>query len=135
MNRFTKAVLIFCVAFAPATAICAGESVKAEKAPSAKKIHKVGDLFKEKASLDMQKVTVKGKVVKVAAGIMNKNWLHIQDGSGDPAKKTNDLAVTTTQELPAVGKTVTVTGTLHKDKDFGYGYKYEVILEEASIKP
>ena len=134
MNRFTKAILIFCVALAPATAICAGESVKAEKAPSAKKVYKVGDLYKEKASLDMQKVTVKGKVVKVAAGIMNKNWFHIQDGSGDPGNKTNDLAITTTQELPTVGKTVTVTGTLHKDKDFGYGYKYEVIIEEATIK-
>ncbi len=135
MNRLTKAVLIFLVALAPAAAVCAGESVKGENAPSAKKIYKVGDLFKEKASLDMQKVTVKGKIVKVAAGIMNKNWFHLQDGSGDPAKKTNDLAITTIQDLPAVGKVVTVTGTLHKDKDFGSGYRYEVILEEATIKP
>lgn len=134
MNRFAKAVTIICLALAPATVIYAGENVKAEKAPSARKIYKVGDLYKEKASLDMQKVTVKGKVVKVAAGIMNKNWFHIQDGSGDPAKKTNDLAITTIQDLPAVGKTVTVTGTLHKDKDFGSGYRYEVIMEEATIK-
>ena len=133
MNRFTKALMICLVVLSP-VAVCAGESVKGDNAPSAKKVYKVGDLFKEKAGLDNQKVVVKGKVVKVASGIMNKNWFHLQDGSGDPAKKTNDLAVTTTQELPAVGKTVTVSGTLHKDKDFGYGYRYEVILEEATFK-
>jgi len=133
MNRFTKALMICLVVLSP-VAVCAGESVKGDNAPSAKKVYKVGDLFKEKAGLDNQKVVVKGKVVKVASGIMNKNWFHLQDGSGDPAKKTNDLAITTTQELPAVGKTVTVSGTLHKDKDFGYGYRYEVILEEATFK-
>jgi hypothetical protein len=133
MNRFTKALMICLVVLSP-MAVCAGESVKGDNAPSVKKVYKVGDLFKEKAGLDNQKVVVKGKVVKVASGIMKKNWFHLQDGSGDPAKKTNDLAVTTTQELPAVGKTVTVSGTLHKDKDFGYGYRYEVILEEATFK-
>jgi len=133
MNRFTKALMICLVVLSP-VAVCAGESVKGDNASSAKKVYKVGDLFKEKAGLDNQKVVVKGKVVKVASGIMNKNWFHLQDGSGDPAKKTNDLAITTTQELPAVGKTVTVSGTLHKDKDFGYGYRYEVILEEATFK-
>ncbi len=134
MKCFTRALLICLVALAPAAAVYAGESAKGEQAPSARKVHKVGDLYKEKAALDMKKVTVKGKVVKVAAGIMGKNWFHIQDGSGDPARKTNDLAVTTAQDLPAVGKTVTATGTLHKDKDFGYGYRYEVILEDATIK-
>jgi hypothetical protein len=133
MNRFTKALMICLVVLSP-VAVCAGESVKGDNAPSAKKVYKVSDLYREKAGLDNQKVIVKGKVVKVASGIMKKNWFHLQDGSGDPAKKTNDLAITTTQELPAVGKTVTVSGTLHKDKDFGYGYRYEVILEEATFK-
>ncbi len=134
MKSFTRALLICLVALAPAAAVCAGEGAKGEQAPSARKVYKVGDLYKEKAALDTKKVTVKGKVVKVAGGIMGKNWFHLQDGSGDPARKTNDLAVTTTQDLPAVGKTVTATGTLHKDKDFGYGYRYEVILEDATIK-
>ena len=134
MNRFTKALLIFFVALSPVAAVCAGEGAKVENAPASGKVYKVGDLYMEKAGLDNKKVIVKGKVVKVAAGIMKKNWFHLQDGSGDPAKKTNDVAVTTTQELPAVGKTVTVSGTLHKDKDFGFGYRYEVILEEATFK-
>ena len=54
--------------------------------------------------------------------------------SGDPAKGTNNLVVTT-QDVPKVGDVVTAKGTLHKDKDFGAGYKYQVIVEEATVKP
>ena len=132
MNRITKTVLIFCVAIAPATAICAGESVKSEKAPSAKKIYKVSDLYKEKASLDMQKVTVKGKIVKVAAGIMNKNWFHLQDGSGDPSKGTHDITVTS-QDAATMGDVVTAKGLVRLDKDFGSGYRYGMLVEDAKV--
>ncbi len=132
MIRFAKALTICLVLLSPVAAMSAGEQGKSEKAPAAK-IYKVGALFKEKASLSNKKVAVKGKVVKVSSGIMGVNWIHLQDGSGDPAAKTNDLTVTTSQELPEVGKTVTVTGTLRKDKDFGSGYFYPVIIEEATI--
>lgn len=103
-------------------------------AEAAAKSYKVSEVFKNKASLDKKKVTVKGKVVKVAAGIMGKNWLHLQDGSGSKASKDNDLTVTTSNELPATGKEVTITGTVTKDKDFGSGYFYPVIIEDATIK-
>lgn len=129
MNRFVKALAIFLVLLSPVAALSAGE-----KAPAAK-VYKVGELFKESAGLDKKQVTVKGKVVKVSAGIMNKNWIHLQDGSGDPAQKTNDLTITTAEKLPEVGKTVTVTGTVRKDKDFGSGYFYKVMMEDATIKP
>jgi hypothetical protein len=64
---------------------------------------------------------------------MGKNWLHIQDGSGNAKDGNNDLVVTT-QDIPKVGDIVTANGTLYKDKDFGSGYKYDVIIEEATIK-
>lgn len=133
MNQFAKALTISLVLLSPVAAMGAGEKAKSEKAPAAK-VYKVADLYKDRAKLDNQKVTVKGKVVKISSGIMGKNWLHLQDGSGSAANKTNDLTVTTTQDLPETGKTVTVTGTLHKDKDFGSGYFYSVIVEEAVIK-
>ena len=123
MNGFTKALIIVAALALPAVGHCADA-----------KVYKVSDIFSEKATLDKQKVTVKGKVVKVAAGIMNKNWLHLQDGSGSAGKQDNDLTVTTSQELPAVGKIVSVTGTIAKDKDFGSGYFYPVIMESATIK-
>lgn len=71
--------------------------------------------------------------MKVSSGIMGRNWLHIQDGSGNQKDGSNDLVVTS-KDLAAVGDIVTVSGTLRKDKDFGSGYKYDVIVEQANIK-
>jgi len=133
MNGFTKALVMVLALALPAVGQCAEAGSKSAKAPS-EKIYKVSEIYKSRGTLDKQKVTVKGKVVKVASGIMNKNWIHLQDGSGSPAKKDNDLTVTTTQDLPAVGKIVTVTGILAKGKDFGSGYYYEVILENSTLK-
>ena len=73
-----------------------------------------------------------GKVVKFSARIMGKNWLHIQDGSGDTVAGTNDLTVTTNVVAKA-GDTVLVSGKLAINKDFGYGYKYDVIIEDAKV--
>jgi len=94
----------------------------------------VAEIYKKSAELDKKKVVVRGRVTKVSAGIMGKNWVHLQDGSGDAEKRTNDL-VATSQDLPAVGDVVTARGTLYKDKDFGSGYKYAAIVEEATLKP
>jgi hypothetical protein len=62
---------------------------------------------------------------------MKKNWIHLQDGTGDAGN--NDLVVTS-DDLPKVGDVVTASGTLYNDKDFGGGYKYKVIIEKAGIK-
>jgi hypothetical protein len=134
MNRFTKALIIVMALALPAAGLCADAGSKNEK-PAAEKVYKVSELFNGKGTLDKKKVTVKGKVVKVTSGIMKRNWIHLQDGSGTAAKKDNDLTVTTAQGLPVVGTTVTVTGTLAKDKDFGSGYFYPVIVEDAAFKP
>ena len=80
----------------------------------------VAEVFAEKDALAGKPVTVRGKVVKVNAGIMGKNWLHVRDGSG--AEGTNDLTVTTAAELPALGATVVVIGPVTLNKDFGMGY-------------
>lgn len=92
----------------------------------------VAELYAQKAKLHKKTVVVRGKVVKASAGIMGKNWVHLQDGTGDPAKGTHDLVVTS-QDIPNTGDVVTLKGTLYEDKDFGAGYKYAVIVEEASI--
>ena len=108
------------------------ENIKVEKADSPN-AYTVAEIFGKKSELDKKDVVVSGKVVKVSAGIMGKNWLHIQDGSGNAKDGNNDLVVTT-QDIPKVGDIVTANGTLYKDKDFGSGYKYDVIIEEATIK-
>jgi len=108
------------------------ENIKVEKATGTN-AYTVAELFGKRTELDKKNVAVSGKVVKVSAGIMGKNWLHIQDGSGNAKDGNNDLVVTS-QDIPKVGDTVTANGTLYKDKDFGSGYRYDVIVEEASIK-
>ena len=92
----------------------------------------VGEIFAGKADLAGKEVTLRGKVVKFRSKIMGKNWLHVQDGSGDAAARTNDLTVTTDATVK-VGDTVLVSGSLVLDKDFGAGYKYDVIIEDAKV--
>ena len=113
---------------APATS----EPIKVEKAKGAD-AYTVSETYGEAGKLDKKTVSVRGKVVKVSKGIMGKNWVHLQDGSGDAGKGTNNLVVTT-QDVPKVGDVVTARGTLYKDKDFGAGYLYKVIVEEATVK-
>ncbi len=94
------------------------------------KVKTVAALHQEKAALSGQTVKVQGKVVKVNNGIMGRNFLHVQDGTGDA--NTNDLTVTSKQTA-AVGDQVTVTGRVVVDRDFGSGYSYPLLVEEASI--
>ncbi len=85
------------------------------------------------ANLDKYKgktIIVKGKVTKFNSMIMNRNWLHIQDGTGD--NNNFDLTITT-DETVSVGDVVTFKGTIAVDKDFGAGYYYKVIMETATI--
>lgn len=88
--------------------------------------------FKNSAKLNNKNIVVKGKVVKVSVGIMGRNWIHIQDGTGSEKKKTHNLVCTSTQ-MADVGDVVTISGKLKKDKDFGAGYKYAVIIEDSKI--
>ncbi|MBI5674384.1 MAG: DNA-binding protein [Nitrospirae bacterium] len=113
-------------------AVTATEKVKVEKA-SGTNAYTVAEIYKNGNKLENKKVIVKGTVVKVSAGVMKKNWIHIQDGSGDAKTGSNDL-VMTSNDLPSVGDVVTASGTLYNNKDFGGGYKYAVIIENTSIK-
>jgi hypothetical protein len=108
--------------------------IQVEKAKG-QNAYTVGEIFAKSGELDKKPVTVRGKVVKVSLGIMGKNWVHLQDGSGDAGKGTNDLVVTSAKDAPKVGDVVTASGTLFKDKDFGSGYKYTAIVEEGTFKP
>ena len=104
---------------------------KVEKS-TAQNGYTVGEIFEKAASLNKQKVTVRGQVVKVNPNIMGRNWLHIQDGTGDPAKNTHDLVVTSA-DIAEKGDIISIEGTLAADKDFGFGYKYDVIVEDAVL--
>lgn len=91
----------------------------------------IGEIFAEQKSMGGKTVAVRGKVVKFSPQIMSKNWIHVQDGTGQVGG--NDLTVTTADEAK-VGDTVLITGTITLNKDFGMGYKYDLIIEDGKIK-
>lgn len=92
----------------------------------------VAELWAQKGTLEGKPVTIRGVVVKVNNGVMGKNWIHLQDGSGDAGQGTNDITVTSA-ETAAKGETVTVRGTVRTNKDFGSGYVYQALVEDAKI--
>ena len=90
----------------------------------------IAEMFAQKSSLSGKSLKVCGKVVKFSGGIMNRNWVHIQDGTKDNGKY--DLAVTT-QDSVKVGDVVIFEGVLSVNKDIGAGYIYDLLLEDAKL--
>ena len=112
----------------PVTSVNVG---KIEKS-SAKDGKTVAEVVANKSALKDKKVTIRGQVVKVSHGIMGKNWVHLQDGSGSADKGTNDIVITTKDET-SVGQVVNASGVVRTDVDIGSGYKYAVLVEEAKL--
>ena len=92
----------------------------------------VAEVVKGKSALKDKTVAVRGQVVKVNLGILGKNWLHLQDGSGAAADGTNDILVTT-KGTAAIGDIVTAKGKVRTDVDVGSGYNYAVMIEDAAV--
>ena len=107
--------------------------IKVDKAPG-ENSYTVAEIFSKATELNGQTVVIRGKVVKVSPRIMGRNWIHIQDGTGNPEDSTHDLVITTSQEAGADWDVITMEGVLTANKDFGSGYSYAVIIEEASLK-
>jgi hypothetical protein len=89
----------------------------------------IAELYSNRTAYANTVVRIKGQVTKVNLGIMGKNWIHLQDGTGGNSG-SNDLLVTT-QETVALGDIVIFEGTIALNKDFGSGYSYEVLMEDA----
>jgi len=92
----------------------------------------VAEIYDRRTGLEGKDVIVRGKVVKANSGVMNRNWLHLRDGSRSSTGE-NDLTVTT-DAMADVGKTVVVRGKLILNKDFGFGYRYDVMVEGAKVE-
>ena len=112
----------------PAVAVAVGKVDKATGADA----RTVAEVWAQKGSLKEKSVSIRGKVVKYNPGVMGKNWLHLQDGSGEAGKGTHDITVTS-QDTVAKGDVVTVKGVVRLDKDFGAGYTYALIVEDAKV--
>ncbi len=104
-------------------------NAKPEKIEPIKGAIKISELLANPAKYEGKRIIVTGKCTKLNANIMNRNWIHIQDGSADKS----DLTVTTT-EMIQPGAVVSFEGIIVLNKDFGAGYKYDVLMEEAVVK-
>jgi hypothetical protein len=105
--------------------------VKVPKASGAN-ARTVAEVVTGKTALKDKAVHVRGKVVKYNPGILGTNWIHLRDGSGSASAKTNDLLVTSKNEVK-IGDDVLVKGVVRTDKDFGSGYSYPVMIEASEL--
>jgi len=119
MNRIVITFLAALLCLAP-LAISAADPVQKS----------IAELYQEKDQLKGKQVKLHGKVVKVNNGIMNRNFIHLRDGTGE--KGSNDITITS-QDTAKVGDEITAVGTVTVDLDFGAGYTYPVIVEKATI--
>lgn len=108
------------LALSPMSAVAAEDNMKT-----------VADIHQNMSTLAGQTVSAQGKVVKVNNGIMRRNFVHIQDGTGDA--KSNNLIVTSKQTAN-VGDQVAISGVVVLNRDFGGGYSYPLLIEDASIE-
>jgi hypothetical protein len=101
-------------------------NVKVETAEGAISI---ADLYADPSAFEGKKIRVTGQVTKFNPSIMDRNWIHLQDGTEYQGKF--DLTATS-GEFFETGNTITLEGILALNRDFGYGYSYELLLENAS---
>ncbi|MBX2876316.1 MAG: SH3-like domain-containing protein [Saprospiraceae bacterium] len=86
-------------------------------------------LFGNKNAYNGKLVKIRGKCIKINPMIMGRNWVHIQDGSGQALELT-----VTTAEVLRLGDIVSLEGIITLDKDFGAGYRYDIIMEKAVLQ-
>ena len=90
----------------------------------------VFDLYSTRDKLAGKTVILTGKVIKFMPEIMNKNWVHLQDGSN--FNGFNDITITTLEKVK-IDDIVTLKGKVVLNKDLGSGYKYDVLVEDAVL--
>ena len=89
---------------------------------------KIAEIVANPEKYEGKTVQVTGKCVKVNPNIMERNWIHLKDGSKDDY----DLVVTS-NTFVAEGQTVTMKAEVSLNRDFGAGYRYDLILENGVV--
>lgn len=90
----------------------------------------IAELYANKKKYSGKVIKVRGKVTRFNEDIMDRNWVHIQDGT--KSGSNYDLAITT-QDRVRTGDVVTFEGKITLNKDFGAGYFYSVIMQKAKV--
>ncbi len=99
-----------------------------------KNAYNISELYQKAEKLKGKSILLRGKVVKYHANIMNRSWIHLQDGTS--YKNNFDITVTSPVNRilkTKVGNIITIRGILTTKKDFGAGYFYPLIIEKATL--
>ena len=89
---------------------------------------KIADLVSNAKKFEGKTVQISGKCFKINPNIMERNWIHLRDGSKD----SYDLVITS-KEFVEEGSVVTMKGTVTLNNDFGAGYRYDLVIEDGEI--
>ncbi|MBL8911989.1 MAG: hypothetical protein JNM17_14945 [Archangium sp.] len=91
---------------------------------------RVADVFAERAVLSGKRVRVSGKVDRVNV-VQGLHYVHLKDGTGVAAEKTDDLLCITDVDV-AAGTTLAMEGVVAVDKNVGMGIN-PVVLDGARV--
>lgn len=87
-------------------------------------------LLSDPESFENKTIVTKGQVIKVNKNILDRNWVHIKDGT--TFKDKTQITITTADSVN-IGDVVTFKGNVTLEKDFGYGYVYPVLIENGKL--
>ncbi len=87
-------------------------------------------LLSDPESFKNKEIIIKGQVVKINKNILERNWIHLKDGTTFNDKTQITI---TSKDSASIGDIVTIKGKLILDKDFGYGYVYPVLIENGEL--
>ena len=88
----------------------------------------IAEIIAAYEQIEGQEVSLRARVTKFSANILEKNWITLQDGTGTAP---NDKITATTMETVKTGEVFTIEGIVKTDVNLGGGYLYKVLLEEA----
>lgn len=92
----------------------------------------IAEIHAQKKALAGKMVVVRGKIVKLNAHILDRNWAHLNDGTGDAKDGSDDLMVILKDEA-GLDQIVTVRGAVVLDKDLDGMFQFPVALEDAAL--
>jgi hypothetical protein len=91
----------------------------------------VDGLHTKRTELADKQISITGTVIKVNNGIMRRNFIHVQDGTGSG---DTDRVIFTSKQTAKVGDKIMATGTVKLNVDFGMGYFYPTLVEQSTLK-
>lgn len=95
----------------------------------------VAEILSRSEELSGKEVRLRAVVTKVLPNILDKTWIHLQDGTVNNATGEDELTVTYSgSEEFKVGDVVVVSGVLKTNVDIGSGYFFKVLIEDADIE-